>query len=297
MYDPFSEDVLDVPLYLAANSFMSVTADPRPFERIANYAGPWTTVRETLDPTWRARAAEALHAGCVPATIKRNLHAPLDALVSFLHGQRRENGCDNHRTFWLTPEQADDFLEVAGNPERYGVKDPERRIRTAIAFILGTGCRTGEAFVVEANDINWNTQECLIRGELEGAGKTAASKRMVYLPVKAASLMADLPDEGPIILNRKGQPFSLRYKGGGQIRREFEKLRQAADLPKECTPHSLRHTFATWTYAATKDMKLLMSRGGWAKHDTAFRYAKLAPSDLGERLKKHGWDSGRDLDN
>lgn len=290
-------DLLDVRFYLAVERFIPVTADPRPFERLVAFAGPFTTVRETLDNNWRAEAAETLHPRCKPATIKRNLHVPLNALANFILGQRREKGCDTRRTFFLTPEQADDLLEVAGTPERYGVPDPQKRIRTLIALLLGTGCRPGESFVIDADDINWTTRECKIRGDTPGAGKTEASERITYLPAKAADLMEYLPESGPIILNRKGRPFTIRDHGGGQIRKEFDKLRIAADLPKECTPYSLRHTMATWTYASTKDVKLLMSRGGWAKHDTAFRYAKLAPSDLAHRLKKHGWDFGNDLDN
>lgn len=291
------EDRRDELFFIVAREFQGITQDPRPFDRLIEYAGPSITFRQTLDPAWRYGAIVVLHPGCKPATIKRNFLVPLNALNKYLTNQRREKGCDTHRMFWLTPEQAEDLLAVAGTPERYGVKDPKRRIRTAIAFILGTGCRTGEGFAVEASDINRSTRECVIRGESEGAGKTEASKRMVYLPAKAAEHMEYLPEDGPIILNRKGKPFKLRYKGGGQIRREFEKLRQAAELPKECTPYSLRHSMATWTYAATKDVKLLMSRGGWAKHDTAFRYAKLAPSDLPSRLKSYGWDFGNDLDN
>ena len=293
----FDEDRRDELFFFVAREFQDVTEDPRPFDRLIEYAGPSITFRQTLDPAWRAQANAVLHPGCQKNTIQRNFLGPLRSLDKYLTKTRREKGCDTRRMFWLTPEQAEDLLRVASTPERYGVDDPQRRIRTAIAFLLGTGCRTGESFVLAAEDINWNTRECLVRGELEGAGKTEASTRLVYLPSKATDHMEGLPDKGPIILNRKGKRFTLRYKGGGQIRREFKKLREAADLPKECTPHSLRHSFATWTYAATKDMKLLMSRGGWAKHDTALRYTKLAPSDLPMRLKSYGWDFGNDLDN
>ena len=293
----FDEDRRDELFFIVAREFQDVTEDPRPFDRLIEYAGPSITFRQTLDPAWRTRAIAVLHPGCKPSTIQRNFLGPLTSLDRHLRNQRRNPGCDTLRMFWLTPEQAEDLLRVASTPERYGVKDPQRRIRTAIAFLLGTGCRTGESFVLAAEDINWNTRECLVRGKVEGAGKTKSSTRLVYLPSKATDHMEGLPDKGPILLNRKGQPFKLRYKGGGQIRREFEKLREAADLPEACTPHSLRHSFATWTYAATKDMKLLMSRGGWAKHDTALRYTKLAPSDLPMRLKSYGWDFGNDLGN
>lgn len=63
-----------------------------------------------------------------------------------------------------------------------------------------------------------------------------------------------------------------------------------AGLPAKVTPHVLRHTFATWYYVQTKDLTGLMKRGDWSRAGTAMDYAKLAPSDLGERLLDHGWD-------
>jgi hypothetical protein len=33
-----------------------------------------------------------------------------------------------------------------------------------------------------------------------------------------------------------------------------------------------------------------MDLGGWDKADTANRYRKIAPDDLGARLLAHGWD-------
>lgn len=58
----------------------------------------------------------------------------------------------------------------------------------------------------------------------------------------------------------------------------------------DVTPHVLRHTWATWFYAQTRDFGTLTDQGGWSKADMANRYRKLAPDDLSERLLKHGWD-------
>lgn len=74
----------------------------------------------------------------------------------------------------------------------------------------------------------------------------------------------------------------------------FNKARDAAGLGDNVTPHVLRHTWATWFYAQTRDFGTLMDQGGWSKADMANRYRKLAPDDLSERLLKHGWDFRRD---
>ena len=72
--------------------------------------------------------------------------------------------------------------------------------------------------------------------------------------------------------------------------RNFRKLCLAAKLGSDVTCYTLRHSFATWHYAQSKDILKLMSTGGWAKVDMVRRYTKDAPDDLPDRLLAHGWD-------
>jgi integrase len=75
----------------------------------------------------------------------------------------------------------------------------------------------------------------------------------------------------------------------------FGKVREAAGLGEDIVPYTLRHTWATWFYARTKDFGRLLDLGGWNKADTANRYRKAAPADLGNRLLEHGWDFRQDV--
>ena len=52
----------------------------------------------------------------------------------------------------------------------------------------------------------------------------------------------------------------------------------------------LRHTWATWYYAQTRDFGGLMDLGGWRKADMANRYRKMAPASLVQDLLEAGWD-------
>ena len=52
----------------------------------------------------------------------------------------------------------------------------------------------------------------------------------------------------------------------------------------------MRHTWATWFYAQTRDFGALLDQGGWAKADMANRYRKIAPDDLTDRLLAMGWN-------
>lgn len=69
----------------------------------------------------------------------------------------------------------------------------------------------------------------------------------------------------------------------------FNRAREAAGLGEDVTPHALRHTWATWFYAAHKDLPALMANGGWVSVTMAMRYTKLAPADLPAQLEAHGW--------
>ncbi len=70
----------------------------------------------------------------------------------------------------------------------------------------------------------------------------------------------------------------------------FGKIRSTAGLGNDVVPYTCRHTWATWFYSQTKDWGGLLDQGGWNRADTANRYLKIAPGDLGQRLLAHGWD-------
>ncbi|TNC43554.1 hypothetical protein FHG66_20950, partial [Rubellimicrobium rubrum] len=90
-----------------------------------------------------------------------------------------------------------------------------------------------------------------------------------------------------------GEEYVLHDRRGGQMAKAFNKIRDTAGLGDDVVPYTLRHTWATWFYAQTGDWKRLLDLGGWNKGDTARRYTKAAPEDLGNRLLAHGWDFRR----
>lgn len=231
------------------------------------------------------RLAEALYPKAAPATINRQVVTPISAVVNMAADDdlcpprrfRRRPG-DNARIDWLTPEQAEAAWKVAGE-----------RGRRLLAFMLGTGCRVNEALRLDRADLHLDTCEAWV------AEAKNDDPRMVRFPLRTRQVLATgwLPEVGCIFRTPKGLPYRLRGADGrglgGQVKGELDKIREAADLPF-LTPHILRHTWATWFYAQTKDFGGLMDLGGWKKADMANRYRKIAPADLGDRLLKHGWD-------
>jgi integrase len=278
----------------AAFLYQEARYENRFLSKIILYFGPRTVLSE-IDGAVLMQAAHEIYPDAQPSTRKRQVITPAKAVISFATGMRPDYGSSaGVRSRWLMPEEAEKLLSAAWRCERIGIPDTNRNLHRLISFLLGTGVRPGEAFAVESKHFDQWSSKCLIAGERIGAGKTPGSARTVWLPEKIrGAFEVPLPD-GPLFRSPSGHPYSLRPNGGGQIAYHFNKIRASAGLGKDVTPYTLRHTFATYYYALTKDLLGLMDRGGWVKADTANRYRKAAPDNLIEELQKYGWDFGQD---
>jgi len=277
------------PLHAAARRYVEAGGEARYLPKILAYAGA-TAMLEDVDEAWILTAAAAIYPDCAPDTIRRHLRVPLSAIIRHATGQRRRTGTDVRRTRWLTPEEAERLLSAAAKLTLPRHSEPERQTLRKIAFLLGSGCRPAECFAAEVKDWNPTTLQWWISGETPGAGKTAGAARWVRLPEKAAALIQPMPEVGRAFLTPYGKPIVVEKGRGGQMQTAFNAARKAAQLGDDVTPYVLRHTWATWYYAQTRDFGGLMDLGGWDKADTANRYRKMAPDDLADRLLAHGWD-------
>lgn len=266
----------------AALTYMDAGGESRFLGAILKYAGPETMIEE-IDNSWIRKAAAAIYPDRAGNTINRQLITPISAIVSMLADEglatprkfKRRKG-ENIRTRWLTPEEAEALIAHAAP-----------HIRPAIGFMLGGGCRCAEALGIEMKHFYPATAEAWLPDTKNGR------PRMVQLPGRGLELVRalPLPDAGTICRTPRGRAYVQRANGGGQISAAFAKACTEAGLdPKEVTPHVLRHTWATWFYAQTKDFGGLLDLGGWQKADMAQRYRKIAPADLAGRLRRAGWD-------
>lgn len=268
----------------AARLYIANGGEERFLSRLVSYFGSKTQV-DQIGPAEIAGAAKALYPDAKPETIRRQVKVPIKAVLNFAAGNRRERMPDTKRVRWLTPEEAERLLAAASNPADIGLRDPRLTTRQKIAFMLGSGA--GPAETMSATVERWNvaTREWWLDGT-----KTVFRARYVRLPERAVALIGELPSEGAAFLAPNGQPYVMRRNGGGQMAEAFNRVRIAADLGSDVVPYTLRHTWATWFYAQTRDWGSLLDQGGWNRGDTANRYRKIAPSDLGNRLLAHGWD-------
>lgn len=273
----------------AALAYLQAGGEGRFLGPILDHFGPDQKLAE-IDNAALHRAAAALYPQAAPATVNRQLITPVSAIANLA----AENGLAEARRFrrlrargirtrWLDPAEAERLLEAAAP-----------HLRPILAALLGGGCRVSEALAVRAED--WHAAT----GEIWIAESKNGWPRMAQVPARARDMILEgtRGGPGPLFRTPKGDAYTLRRNGGGQIEAAFKRAREAAGLGPEVTPHVLRHTWATWYCAATRDFGRMLDLGGWRTPATAERYRKAAPADLAGRLVAHGWtfdQLGRDL--
>lgn len=226
----------------------------------------------------QAACDEAIRAvlgpGAAPATRVRTVITPLTAVLN--HGHDR-GWCDvprfkrpklpRGRVRWLRPAEARALLGHAAP-----------HLRPMLLFLLGCGARLGEALALDWQDVRLAEARAILRDTKSGRDRIAA------LPPAVVASLASLPlRDGRVFRRDDGEPYAERAQGGGQIKTGFAAACRRAGIA-DLSPHDLRHTWASWFYAATKDLLLLQDEGGWASTAMVQRYAHLMPADMAPEI-------------
>lgn len=265
----------------AALTYLESGGEGRFLAPILEYFGPKFRLADVTNEAAN-QCARALCPNHAPGTINRQIITPISAVVNMAaydnlcaHRRFRRRKVNDKRLRWLTPKEAEALINAA---------DPATALK--IMFLLGTGARSGEAFALNRKNLHIDSGEAFLDKTKNGEA------RMIAFPDRVARALrvADLPEAGAVFLTPKGRAYKLRTNGGGQMQAAFNRARDAAGLGPDVTPHTLRHTWATWYYAQTKDFGGLMDFGGWKKADMANRYRKIAPHGLAADLFAHGWN-------
>lgn len=270
----------------AALAYIESGGEARFLAKIIAHFGPDTALA-AIDGQAIREAERALFPHVAPATVNRQLITPISAIYNLAadeglaeHRRFRKRKGDQIRTRWLAPEEIEALLTAA--------RAQAPHLMPVLAMLIGGGLRVSEALRVTVSTYHASTGEILVAQSKNGTA------RLVKLPRRAAEIMrAHLPEAGVICLTPKRKPYVITPGRGGQISTAFDAARAAAGLGPEVTPHTLRHTWATWFYAQTRDFGGLLDQGGWRKSDMAMRYRKIAPEDLAARMAAHGWDFTR----
>jgi integrase len=246
-------------------------------------------------------AAKALKPNAAAATLNRCIYTPMAAV---LHHAARKRWCAapviarppeaEGRVRWLTHAEAERLINSAGHLEPLAI------------FLLCTGTRISEALGLDWRDVDLTgTHVSILNVGAGGVGTKSGKSRGIPLHPRAVAALANLPHRsgkvfrrhyGGVLWNGRQRPVGAPYagrggKGGGQVKTAWAAMLKRAGITN-FTPHDCRHTWATWHYAANRDIAALMGLGGWADVDSVMRYTHMNVSHLAPSIGRIWGESG-----
>lgn len=166
-----------------------------------------------------------------------------------------------------------------------------KRDRVILELLYGSGLRVSELSGLNVGDIDYSLGFAQVRGKggkerfvpvgslaLEALGDYLTSGRPVLEQGGKTGEGADFETtlRKPLLLNRFGKRLSAR-----SIRRVVDKHLMSAGIdPSRCSPHTLRHSFATHLLSGGADLRSVQDMLGHSSIRTTQIYTHLMPSAL-----------------
>lgn len=250
----------------AALSYMQIGGDGRYLTPLIEHFG--NTKLSLIDQAAIDRAARIIKPKAAPSTVNRQIHTPISTVLK--HANMR-GWCDlkqierpkqpKGKTRWLTVEEAQRLI-----------RECSEHLAPLVVFLLYTGARLSEGLY-----LNWK-QVDLERAHVIFLDTKNGEDRGVPLHPNAVAALANMSHRvGPVFRKPDGQPYPRNLDGGGQIKTAFQGACRRAKL-SGVSPHTLRHTWATWYYQEHRDLARLMELGGWKSLAMVQRYAHVNSS-------------------
>ena len=137
---------------------------------------------------------------------------------------------------FLGPEQIDLVLEVA---ERVSPA-----IHLFIALAVFAGLRKREAVFARWDWIDWEGQSITVQGDDDRFMTKNKRHRTISLHERLCTILEPYREPEGYIIQESDRPSKGKSRYRYEPRRAFESVVRAAEVPW-CTPHILRHTFAS----------------------------------------------------
>jgi len=236
-----------------------------------------------IDQDMIDKTARALYPNASPATLNRQAYTPIVAVLNHAH----KRGLCAHRVVerpqqpagrvrWLTFEEAERLIDACSP-----------HLRPLVLFLLGTGARMSEALYLDWREV------ALELGQVTFLDTKNGEHRSVPLHSRVANALRVLRHkQGRVFRTPSGLPYAEKDSGGGQIKTAFRGACRRAGI-EDISPHDCRHTWATWHYAANRDLIALMKLGGWKSERMVLRYAHVNVSQLAPSIAAGlaAWDT------
>lgn len=270
----------DMSFARAMTAYIDSGKDARFLDRVLEHFQE-TPIAE-IDNAAMSRAANMIYPGRSPATIRRQLYVPVNAIINFVKDEKlRAPKGGGARTMFVMPDLADRIIQAS-------TTQPSPWLPALITFLFGQGARAGETFAIDGrDDIDLAGRWAMLRDTKNGHERRVTLQPRV---VAALSRLPNIGEPGPLFRRFDGKPFAEKVGRGGQVRTAFATAVDAAGGDASIvTPHVCRHSWATWFYAQTRDPLRLKEEGGWRSNEWQ-RYVKLGTPEIGEEATKKGWN-------
>ncbi|NLO22097.1 MAG: site-specific tyrosine recombinase XerD [Syntrophomonadaceae bacterium] len=181
----------------------------------------------------------------------------------------------------LSIDEVDRLMEAPKVALPLGIRD-----RAMLELMYGTGVRVSELLSLQLDDINFTAGflRCLGKGRKERiipVNQTASDWVQRYLS-RSRNLLSKSAKERTLFLNARGR--SLSRQGFFKILHAYAK---AAEIDKEVTPHTLRHSFATHLLENGADLRAVQEMLGHSDISTTQIYTHLTRSHLREVYQRY----------
>lgn len=182
----------------------------------------------------------------------------------------------------LSVNDVQSLLEAPDLSTLFGIRD-----KAMLELLYGTGTRISELLDLNLDDIHLSIGfvKCRGKGNKEriipiGTEATKAMER--YLKEARPKLRKDKNKTDALFLNHHGN--RLTRQG---FWKNLKKLALKADIKKELTPHTLRHSFATHLLENGADLRAVQEMLGHADISTTQIYTHVSKSRLKDVYKQY----------
>jgi integrase len=249
----------------AALSYIESGGSKRFLEPVVRYFATTPLARIDLDTI--ERGARKTYPGASNATLDRQFFTPTSAVLKHaakrgwcapLILERPEVGAPSIR--WLTLDEANRLIEACGD-----------HLKPLVIFMIYTGARIGEALWLDWRNLDLARRHVVFPKTKNG------DTRGVPLHDRVVVALANLPHRGGEVFRRPdGLPYERPKRAddtsaGSRIKKAFAGACRRAGIA-DFSAHGCRHTWATWHYAANRDVCALMRLGGWKTVSMVMRY-------------------------
>ncbi|OPZ26247.1 MAG: Tyrosine recombinase XerC [Lentisphaerae bacterium ADurb.BinA184] len=155
-----------------------------------------------------------------------------------------------------------------------------------LEVLYSGGLRISEAVGLDGGALDLLSGTFVVRGKgrkerLCVLGQPAITSLNAYFEQRARLGLGGRREAGPLFVNHSGQRLTAR-----SVQRSFKQYLAVARLPSDCTPHKLRHSFATHLLDAGADLRSVQEMLGHASLSTTQIYTHVSAERLREAYAK-----------